>query len=123
VLAEEPVRRPPADRVELGLEHLELQRDREPVAQAADTPPDQHLAGLDDGPHDLVLEPGQIRAPVRVAGGRLGPGLPPRAEGAGGTLRGDPPADDVVDERVEGRGRPGVVPDEVPGLVAEAAEP
>jgi hypothetical protein len=40
----------------VGLEHLELHRDRETAVERPQSPHDQHLAGLDDRPHHELLE-------------------------------------------------------------------
>ena len=100
MLREEPVGGAPADGVKLdalddpaparrrdavlqavqdvGLEDLELERDRQAVLGAAPTATDEHLARFDDGPHDLLLEAREVEAAVGVAGGRVRPGGPAR---------------------------------------------
>ena len=85
----EPVGAPPAERVELdalqdeaavgefaglpavevvGLQHLQLQRHRQPVLDAPFAQPHQHLAALDEAAHDQRLQAGEVGEPVGVGG-------------------------------------------------------
>ena len=79
-------------------QHLELDRQREIVGRAAPAPPDQALAGFDDGPHDEPLQPVEIGPPVRIARRRVGPARPAGLHGLIRRRRTDPPADRIVDD-------------------------
>ena len=148
MVLEEPVGRPPAERVEfdalddraavcaradfrrveeVGLEDLELDREREPVLRPADAPAYQDLTVHGHRARDELLEAVEIEPPVGIARGRLGPRLPPgrRLRRRGRLLLrrgGNPPADRVIDDRMERGAGPGVVTDQVARLLAEPRE-
>ena len=52
------------------LQHLQLQRHRQPVLDPPFAQPHQHLAALDEAPDDQRLQPGEVGEPVGVGGGR-----------------------------------------------------
>ena len=74
------------------LEHLELERQREPIFQAPWAPAHQALARFDDGAHDELLEAGQVASPISIDVGALRPRLP-RLMRSGGHDAPPPPRD------------------------------
>ena len=91
------------------LEHLELERQREPIFQAPWAPAHQALARFDDGAHDELLEAGQVASPISIDVGALRPRLP-RLMRSGGH---DAPPHRVIDNGRQRRLRVWVVAHQV----------
>ncbi|HEU0115896.1 MAG TPA: hypothetical protein VFQ80_14520 [Thermomicrobiales bacterium] len=108
----------------IGVEDLELEREREPVLRSPNPPADEDLAGLDDAPHNELLEPVKIVAPVRITRGRLAPSAPhvPGAAVVGDRFRDDAPSDAIVGDRGDGALGVRIIANEVARNIPEPRE-